>query len=102
MNGIFKDLDKPPLENDSEQIEEQKERPRKHMAVRSQLSSIMSVSQGESSQEDSVDCNMDGVDEGRNENSVKYFDERRQNYSHVRFADIKGSSNLTGAEILVL
>lgn len=37
----------------------------------------MSVSQGESSQEDSVDCNMDDVNEGRNENSFKYFDERR-------------------------
>ena len=45
---------------------------------------------------------MEDVNEGRNENSVKYFDEHRQNYPVNSLAKIKGQATLTGADLKLL
>jgi hypothetical protein len=55
----------------------------------------MSVSQGESSEDDSIDCSIGDFDEGRNENSLKYFNEHRDNYPVYNFTHIKGHLKLT-------
>jgi hypothetical protein len=70
-----------------------------HLANRRQLSDIISVSQGESSEEDSFGCDIEDVSEGSNENSLIYFDENRRNFSDVIFAHIKGKVMLKSMDL---
>jgi hypothetical protein len=62
----------------------------------------MSVSDAQLSEEESFECNMEGVSEGSNENPTIYFDEERQNYSSRRFEEIKGQPSLSCEELQVL